>query len=74
MNFCLITVFFSQNFYHRSHFFDKKGGVECLFLTKNNDRFVDGLAGSFEYWIVYLWTNVKPPLFLDNFEKITCFV
>jgi len=39
-------------------FFHKKGGVECLLLTKNNDRSIDGPAGSFEFWIVYLRTNV----------------
>ena len=55
-------------------FFYQKKGVERLVITKNNDRFVDSLAWSFDHWLVYLRTNAKPPLFLTNFEKITSFV
>ena len=50
------------------------GGVECLFLIKKVDRFLNGPAGSFECWIVYLRTNVQPPTKITVFDKITLFV
>ena len=55
-------------------FFHKKRGVECLFLAKNNDRFVYGPAGSFDHWLVYLRTNAQPPAKITVFDKITLFV
>jgi len=55
-------------------FFRKKGGVECLFLAKNNDRFVCGLAWCFCVWIVYPRTNAQPPTKITVFDKITLFV
>jgi hypothetical protein len=55
-------------------FFSQKRGVECLYLAKNNDLFVSGLAGSFVCWIVYLRTDVQPPTKITVFEIITLFV
>ncbi len=55
-------------------FFHKKRGVECLFLAKNNDRFVYGPAGCFCVWIVYPRTNAQPPTKITVFDKITLFV
>jgi len=55
-------------------FFHKKKGVECLFLAKNNDRFVCGPAGCFYVWIVYPRTNAQPPTKITVFDKITLFV
>ena len=55
-------------------FFYKKRGVECLFLAKNNDRFVGGLAGSFDRWLVYPRTNAQPPTKITVFDKIMLFV
>jgi len=52
-------------------FFHKKRGVECLFLAKNNDRFVYGPAGCFYIWIVYPRTNAQPPTKITVFDKIT---
>ena len=49
-------------------------GVKLLNLTKKDDQFQYEIARCFYAWIVYLRTNVKPPLFLVNFEKITSFV
>ena len=42
--------------------------------TENDDRFVDGLAGSFDHWLVYLRTNAQPPTKIAVFDKITLFV
>ena len=55
-------------------FFHQKRGVECLCLVKNDDRFVDRLAGSFDHWLVYLRTNAQPPTKMTVFDKITLFV
>ena len=55
-------------------FFRQKRGVECLCLVKNDDRFVDRLAGSFYHWLVYLRTNAQPPTKMTIFDKITLFV
>jgi len=49
-------------------------GVKLLRLAEKDDLFRSELAGCFCVCIVYLRTNVKPPLFLANFEKITSFV
>ena len=49
-------------------------GVKLLRLAKKDDPFQYELARCFCIWFVYLRTNVKPPLFLTNFEKITLFV
>ena len=58
----------------RSCNFGKRGGVKLLKLAKKDDLFQYELAGCFCVWIVYLRTNVKPPLFLTNFEKTTSFI
>ena len=55
-------------------FFHRKGGVECLCLVKNDDRFLDRLAWSFDHWFVYLRTNAQPPAKITVFDKITLFV
>ena len=55
-------------------FFHRKGGVECLRLVKNDDRFVDDLAWSFDHWLVYLRTNAQPPAKITVFDKIMLFV
>ena len=49
-------------------------GVKLLRLAEKDDLFRSELARCFCVCIVYLRTNVKPPLFLANFEKITSFV
>ena len=49
-------------------------GVKLLRLAEKDDPFQYELAGCFCAWIVYLRTNVKPPLFFTNFEKTTSFV
>jgi len=43
-------------------------------MTKNDDRFVYGLAWCFSAWIVYLRTNAQPPTKITVFDKITLFV
>ena len=58
----------------RSCNFGKRGGVKLLNLTKKDDQFQYEIARCFYAWIVYLRTNVKPPLFFTNFEKTTSFV
>nr|AIF04309.1 hypothetical protein [uncultured marine thaumarchaeote KM3_173_D12] len=55
-------------------FFIKKRGVECSCLVKNDDLFVNDLAGCFCVWIVYLRTNAQPPTKFTVFDKITLFV
>ena len=55
-------------------FLIKKGGVECSCLVKNDDRVVNGLAGSFDHWLVYLRTNAQPPTKITVFDKIMLFV
>ena len=70
VNYSLFLTKFSSSI----TFFSQKRGVECLCLVKNDDRFVDGLAGSFECWIVYLRINVQPPAKITVFEKIMLFV
>jgi len=45
-----------------------------LCLAKNDDRFVDSLAGCFCVWIVYPRTNAQPPTKITVFDKITLFV
>jgi len=43
-------------------FFRKKRGVECLFLAKNNDRFVYGPAGFFVFGSYIYEQMLNPPL------------
>ena len=55
-------------------FFHQFWGVECLFLIKKDELFLNGPAGSFDHWLVYLRTNAQPPAKITVFDKITLFV